>query len=65
MLFHREMAENLNVCTNCNHHMNITPRERFADLFDGGTYAEIVAKEPLADPLQFRDQKKYPDPIGL
>lgn len=61
MLFHREMTENLNVCTNCNHHMNITPRERFENLFDGGIYGEIIAQEPIADPLHFRDQKKYPD----
>ena len=41
MLFHRELADNLNVCTNCDHHMAITPRERFAALFDGGIYVEI------------------------
>jgi len=61
MLFHRELADNLNVCTNCDHHMAITPRERFAALFDGGVFAEIKVPEPVADPLHFRDQKKYPD----
>ncbi|GHA48003.1 acetyl-coenzyme A carboxylase carboxyl transferase subunit beta [Amylibacter ulvae] len=61
MLFHRELADNLNVCVNCGHHMNIIPRERFASLFDGGTFAEFEAKAPNADPLKFRDQKKYPD----
>jgi len=61
MLFHREMADNLNVCTNCGHHMGITPRDRFLGLFDGGVFAEIDVPEPLADPLSFRDQKKYPD----
>ena len=61
MLFHRELKDNLNVCTNCGHHMPITPRARFAALFDGGAFAEVKVPEPLADPLQFRDQKKYPD----
>ncbi len=61
MLFHRELAENLNVCTNCDHHMAITPRERFAALFDGGIFTEVKVPEPIADPLQFKDQKKYPD----
>ena len=61
MLFHREIAENLNVCTNCDHHMMITPRERFMALFDGGIFTEIKVPEPTADPLQFRDQKRYPD----
>ncbi|GGL54185.1 acetyl-CoA carboxylase, carboxyltransferase subunit beta [Wenxinia marina] len=61
MLFHRELAENLNVCTNCGHHMAITPRARFAALFDGGVFTEVAVPEPIADPLQFRDSKKYTD----
>ncbi|MCJ8140600.1 acetyl-CoA carboxylase, carboxyltransferase subunit beta [Falsirhodobacter halotolerans] len=61
MLFHRELADNLNVCTNCDHHMAISPRERFSALFDGGIFAEVAVPEPTPDPLHFRDQKKYPD----
>ena len=61
MLFHREMSDNLNVCSNCGHHMNITPRDRFQGLFDGGIFTEVDVPEPLHDPLQFRDQKKYPE----
>ncbi|QMU57219.1 MAG: acetyl-CoA carboxylase carboxyltransferase subunit beta [Boseongicola sp.] len=61
MLFHRELAENLNVCTNCDHHMAITPRDRFHALFDNGIFVEVDVPEPVADPLHFRDQKKYPD----
>lgn len=61
MLFHREVSENLNVCTNCGHHMHITPRDRFAALFDGGVFNEVKVPTPTVDPLQFRDQKKYPD----
>ena len=61
MLFHRELAENLQVCTNCGHHLPITPRERFAALFDNGIFKEVPVPEPIVDPLQFRDQKKYPE----
>ncbi len=61
MLFHRELSENLYVCNSCGHHMNITPRERFAGLFDGEIFAEVEVPQPVADPLHFRDQKKYPD----
>ncbi len=61
MLFHRELADAMNVCPNCDHHMHITPRERFGHLFDGGAFVEIEVEQPLADPLHFRDQKKYPD----
>jgi acetyl-CoA carboxylase carboxyl transferase subunit beta len=61
MLFHRELRDNLNVCTNCNHHMHITPRDRFAALFDAGVFTEVKVPAPVTDPLGFRDQKKYPD----
>jgi acetyl-CoA carboxylase carboxyl transferase subunit beta len=61
MLFHRELKDNLNVCTTCDHHMAITPRDRFAALFDGGIFTEVKVPEPVTDPLHFRDQKKYPD----
>jgi acetyl-CoA carboxylase carboxyl transferase subunit beta len=61
MLFHRELAENLNVCPSCDHHMHIGPRERFHTLFDNSTFVEIDVDKPLADPLAFKDQKKYPD----
>lgn len=63
MLFHRELAANLNVCTTCEHHMAISPRERFAALFDGGIFTEVKVPEPVVDPLHFRDQKKYTDRI--
>ncbi len=61
MLFHRELAENLNVCTSCDHHMAITPRDRFSALFDGGIFTDVDVPAPTPDPLHFRDQKKYPD----
>ena len=61
MLFHRELAENLNVCTSCDHHMAITARDRFLALFDGGIFTEVEVPAPTVDPLHFRDQKKYPD----
>jgi len=63
MLFHRELAENQNVCTNCDHHMPIGARDRLATLFDGGVFLEVAVPEPIADPLQFKDQKKYGDRI--
>ncbi|WP_138935525.1 acetyl-CoA carboxylase, carboxyltransferase subunit beta [Roseovarius arcticus] len=61
MLFHRELSQNLNVCTSCGHHMHIAPRARFQALFDGGVFAEISVPAPKVDPLHFRDQKRYPD----
>ena len=58
---HRELAANLNVCTSCDHHMAISPRDRFTGLFDVGVFVEVKVPEPVVDPLHFRDQKKYPD----
>jgi acetyl-CoA carboxylase carboxyl transferase subunit beta len=63
MLFHRELSDNQNVCTNCHHHMAISPRARFTALFDGGIFTEVKVPDAVADPLQFRDQKKYTDRI--
>ncbi len=61
MLFHRELSDNLQVCSSCGHHLPITPRERFRTLFDAGVFTAVPVPEPIVDPLQFRDQKKYPD----
>ncbi len=61
MLFHRELEDNLRVCTNCDHHMAITPRDRFHALFDGGIFSEVEVPLPIEDPLKFRDQKRYPE----
>ncbi|MEM7733969.1 MAG: acetyl-CoA carboxylase, carboxyltransferase subunit beta [Pseudomonadota bacterium] len=61
MLFHRELSDNHYVCTNCGHHLAITPRQRFDRLFDGGVFTEVDVPHPVADPLGFKDQKKYPD----
>ncbi|MEL6599218.1 MAG: acetyl-CoA carboxylase, carboxyltransferase subunit beta [Pseudomonadota bacterium] len=61
MLFHRELSDALNTCPNCNHHMTITPRDRLIALYDGGVFTEVSVPDPIADPLQFKDQKRYPD----
>lgn len=61
MLFHRELAANLNVCSACDHHMTMGARERMMSLFDGGIFSEIKVPDPVVDPLGFRDQKKYSD----
>ncbi|HSF96124.1 MAG TPA: acetyl-CoA carboxylase, carboxyltransferase subunit beta [Thermohalobaculum sp.] len=61
MIFHRELKENLNVCPGCDFHMAITPRDRFKALFDTGAFEEVKVPEALADPLHFRDEKRYTD----
>lgn len=61
MVFHRDLAKNQDVCPNCDHHLRIGPDQRFAALFDEGTHERIKLPEVPADPLKFRDQKRYID----
>ena len=61
MLFHRELSQNINVCPNCDHHMNISPSDRLKNLFDDGKFFELDVPKPINDPLSFKDQKKYPE----
>ena len=59
ILYHRELEFSQNVCPSCDHHMQISPKERFRRLFDAGVYSLVPVPVPLADPLKFRDQKRY------
>lgn len=61
MLFHRDIAENLNVCYHCGHHMKITVQQRLDLLFDDSEYQEIDLPEVPVDPLKFKDKKRYAD----
>lgn len=61
MLFHRDLAENHNVCTACGYHMKISVAERLALMFDEGAYERIEVPPVPQDPLKFKDKKKYTD----
>ena len=59
MLFHRELEANLHVCAACGHHLRLAPAKRLAMLFDDGKYTVIELPKTIADPLKFRDRKRY------
>jgi acetyl-CoA carboxylase carboxyl transferase subunit beta len=61
MIFHRDLDAAQNVCPQCGYHMRIGPQQRFAALFDAGIYEEMPAPSVPADPLHFRDERKYSD----
>lgn len=61
MLFHRDLEENLQVCTSCDHHLRMGAVDRLAMLFDKGEYQTIELPKTPADPLKFRDRKRYTD----
>jgi acetyl-CoA carboxylase carboxyl transferase subunit beta len=61
LVFHKDLEANLMVVPGSGHHMAISPKARLAALFDGGHYEELPVPETLADPLKFRDIKRYAD----
>lgn len=61
MIFHRDLEKNQHVCQHCGHHLRLRAEERLALLFDGGEYELVALDQAIADPLKFRDLKKYPD----
>jgi acetyl-CoA carboxylase carboxyl transferase subunit beta len=61
MLFHRDLVENSYVCHYCQHHMRISIQERLELLFDNKTFIKSTLPQILADPLKFKDTKRYTD----
>src|SRR5207237_1964856 len=57
MLFHRELAANLEVCRHCGHHFRIGSEARFKILFDDAVFEKIETPKVAQDPLRFRDRK--------
>ncbi len=59
-LYKRDLEESLQVCPHCNYHFRIGARERLAILYDESEYEELDADVTSNDPLQFVDNKPYP-----
>ena len=59
MIFHRDLDAAQNVCPQCGHHMRLGAAERLDTFFDGSVYDTLPAPEVAADPLRFRDSKRY------
>jgi len=64
MLFNKQLARNLNVCTKCEHHFRLGARERIELLVDKGSFHEHDATLTSGDPLGFTDSKPYPERIA-
>ncbi|GAA0603079.1 acetyl-CoA carboxylase, carboxyltransferase subunit beta [Craurococcus roseus] len=60
MIFHRDLERALHVCTHCGHHMRIGARQRLDITLDPGWQRIELPRAP-ADPLRFRDQRRYAD----
>src|SRR5947207_14580399 len=59
MLFHRELAADLEVCRHCGHHFRIGSQARFKMPFDEGVFEKLELPKVAADPIRFRDRKRY------
>ncbi|MBL4721643.1 MAG: acetyl-CoA carboxylase carboxyl transferase subunit beta, partial [Alphaproteobacteria bacterium] len=59
MIFHRDLERNLHVCQHCSHHMRMPVEARLKSLFDNSEFERAKLPTFPADPLKFRDQKRY------
>ena len=63
MLFNKQLDKAMRVCPNCGHHFRLSAQMRLEQLLDGGTFRERDAGLQSVDPLEFVDQKPYPDRV--
>ena len=61
MIFQKEFVANQYVCAHCEFHDRMPPTARLDGLFDNQRYDLIDLPEVKADPLKFKDTKKYTD----
>jgi acetyl-CoA carboxylase carboxyl transferase subunit beta len=61
ILYRAELERNLEVCPKCNHHNRIRARRRLEGFLDPEPREELAADLESADPLKFKDLKKYKD----
>ena len=59
VLYRRDLAANLFVCTRCGHHFRMGAYDRIASIVDGD-FAEIGGDVVAGDPLGWTDKKTYP-----
>lgn len=53
VLYNKDLAENMHVCTKCSYHFRISAQERVALLVDEGSFEEWDAGLTAQDPLEF------------
>ncbi len=64
ILYRERLAENLNVCPNCGHHLRIDAHAYVSILMDTGSFTELDENLKATDPLGFVDLKDYPTRIA-
>ena len=59
ILYTKDLAATLQVCSKCSHHLRMSATERLTSLLDDGAWVEHDANLMSTDPLGFRDTKPY------
>ena len=63
-LYSSDLEGNMNVCPKCTHHNRIRARARIDALLDREGRFEIGAEVLPADPLKFKDSRRYVDRLN-
>ena len=63
IIYKKELARNLWVCTRCEHHFRIRANDYLEILFDQDSFSEFDSNLRSVDALNFVDSKKYTDRI--
>ena len=61
LVFHKDLETNHWVVPGSGYHMKMPVAARLASLFDGGVFEPLPTPDVPADPLKFRDMKRYTD----
>ena len=61
VLYSTDLEHNLRVCPKCHHHLRLKARVRLDHLLDKEGRFEIGAEIVPTDPLNFKDNRRYPD----
>ena len=64
ILYRAEMERNLDVCPKCDYHNRMSARRRLDTFLDAEPREELASELESADPLKFRDSKKYKDRLS-
>jgi acetyl-CoA carboxylase carboxyl transferase subunit beta len=61
MVFQKDVEANLNVIPGSGYHLRLTATARMKHMFDEGKWVDVALPAVPADPLKFRDEKRYVD----
>ncbi|OPF97398.1 acetyl-CoA carboxylase, carboxyltransferase subunit beta [Rhodopseudomonas palustris] len=63
LVFYKDVEQNQFVIPGSNYHMRMGAVARLRAIFDNETWYDVALPEVVADPLKFRDERKYADRI--